>query len=717
MVIFIETDQPDKLKPGYGKISEKSCKLNKNSDKMGTKETSVLKNLYLFRKLFDFFSLSPEEKEIFRTVISMENIRRVLILSLFAIPTSILYLIIFRLKASGTGGIEDQWRTAISASHTVLLISFIVIGILIYFFSYKHRENNRIARICVKMAVVLLLFGGAIITAADQLVISSITAFFSTTLVVGLLLLIPPVHSFFYFISSYCVFYYAISLTQSNHDVLVSNQINGITATALGLCLSFILWKGYLIRIKQTRLIEKQNRELQTAFDMVNSQKNDVEQLSQIGRDITSSLSIENIIQTIYKNVNTLMDASVFTIGLFNQKEGILEFPSAIEKNRILSPFSVPVSDEKHLAAWCFNHQEEVIINDCGMYYGKFKGQLTTSTSMEPPKSVLYLPLWYKDKTIGVISAQSFNKEAYSDYHVNMLRNLAAYSAIALENADAYRQLATLLEELKSTQDKLVTQSKLAALGALTAGIAHEIKNPLNFINNFSALNAELVEELKQKMAEEKQKMDSGKIADIEEIMTMITDNAAKVQEHSRRADSIVRSMLQHSRGGSGELQPADINALLEEALNLTYHGMRAQDAGFNIKIEKSFDESIGKMNVVPQELSRVLLNIINNGFYEAYRKKLTAGSGFSPVLSVHTGKQNDMVIITIRDNGDGVPEVVKPKLFTPFFTTKPVGQGTGLGLSIAYDIIVHQHHGQISFETEEGQYTEFTILLPYGNS
>ncbi len=342
---------------------------------------------------------------------------------------------------------------------------------------------------------------------------------------------------------------------------------------------------------------------------------------------------------------------------------------------------------------------------------------MTTSRSKEMPKSVVYLPLWNKDKTIGVMSAQSFKKEAYSDYHVNMLRNLAAFSAIALENADAYRRLAKILEELKTTRDKLVTQSKLAALGALTAGIAHEIKNPLNFINNFASLNAELMGELKQKLAEDNEKTDPSEKADIGEIMSTISDNTVRILEHSKRADGIVRSMLQHSRGGSGEFHPTDINALLEEALNLTYHGLRAQDTGFNIKIEKLFDEKIGKMNVIPQELSRAFLNIINNGCYEAYHKKLNAGGGFTPVLSVTTQKMDSLVKITIRDNGEGVPGAVRPKLFLPFFTTKPAGVGTGLGLSIAYDIIVHQHHGQISFETEEGEYTEFTITLPEVNS
>ena len=664
------------------------------------------------RKLIDFLKLSPEELEIFNSVIGLENIRRVLILSLIAIPTSILYLIIFRFKVEAATGIEHQWRTAISISHTVFLISFVIISIMIYSFSYKPEKNNKIAKVCVNATGILLLFGGAVITAADQLVLTSITAFFSTSLIVGLILLLPPVNALLYFISSYLVFYYAISLTQANHEILVSNQINGLTATALGLCLSFILWRGYLVRTKQTRLIEKQNRELQTAFDMVNSQKDDVEQLSQLGRDITSSLSIENIIQTIYVNVNTLMDASVFTIGLYNNKSGILEFPAAIEKNRLLSPFSVPLSDENHLATWCFNHKEEVIINDCLTDCGKYVGQLTTSISAEKPKSILYLPLWHKDKTIGVISAQSYNINAYSDYHVNMLRNLATYSAIALENADAYRQVNELLSDLKATQEKLVTQSKLAALGALTAGIAHEIKNPLNFVNNFAQLSKELAQELEEELT--KGDLDKSVIT---ELLQTLQQNADKINEHGKRADSIVKSMLQHSRGKAGERQPTDINAMLEEDINLAYHGMRAQDSSFNIKIETDFDLSIGKVEVVPQDISRVFLNIINNGCYAAHRKKVEKNGNFSPTLTIHTRNTSHTVEIHIRDNGNGIPEEVRDKLFTPFFTTKPAGSGTGLGLSISYDIVVHGHNGQITFETVEGEFTEFIIKLPKTNS
>ncbi len=262
--------------------------------------------------------------------------------------------------------------------------------------------------------------------------------------------------------------------------------------------------------------------------------------------------------------------------------------------------------------------------------------------------------------------------------------------------------------EIKATQEKLVTQSKLAALGALTAGIAHEIKNPLNFVNNFAELSRELVQELEQELT----KPTPDKAAIIE-ILHTLQQNAARINEHGKRADSIVKSMLQHSRGKAGERQPTDINAMLEEDINLAYHGMRAQDNSFNIKIEKDLDQSIDKIEVVPQDISRVFLNIINNGCYEAHRKKIAQNISFVPILSVRTRKLKDKVEIRIRDNGNGIPEAVREKLFTPFFTTKPAGQGTGLGLSISYDIVVHGHNGQISFETEEGKFTEFVITIP----
>jgi signal transduction histidine kinase len=490
---------------------------------------------------------------------------------------------------------------------------------------------------------------------------------------------------------------------------------------------SWWAWLGYvffaivavygLVRYR-TRKLQARSKTLEKIVEQrtaqIQEQKNNVEQLSRIGKDITSSLSIENIIQTVYENVNTLMDASVFTIGLHKPEENVLEFPAAIEKNRLLPPFSVPLNDENRLGAWCFNHRQEVIINDYERDYRKYVGKMATPIAGETPESILYLPLWNKEKVIGVISAQSFSKDAYTDYHLNMLRNLATYSAIALENADAYRRLATLLDELKTTQNKLITQSKLAALGSLTAGIAHEIKNPLNFVNNFAGLNLELIEELQGEVIDGKENIGQTTLEEIKNILNTLKQNSSKIREHGKRADSIVYSMLQHSRGGSGEPQSTDINALLEEAINLTYHGMRAQYAGFNISIEKSFDESIGKMQVIPQELSRAFLNIISNGCFEAHRKKMEMDGDFSPTITVHTQKLGKQVKISIRDNGNGIPEAIREKLFTPFFTTKPAGQGTGLGLSIAYDIIVHQHKGQISFKTEEDSFTEFVILLPY---
>ncbi len=467
----------------------------------------------------------------------------------------------------------------------------------------------------------------------------------------------------------------------------------------------------------RTRQLQERSRALEKIVQdrtaEIQAQKNNVEQLSLIGREITATLSIGNIIHTIYENVNHLMDASVFGIGIYNAEKQQLDFPATTEKNELLPAYSLSLSDEDRLAIWCFKNQQEVVINDYARDFSVYIKQLQAPVAGENPESILYLPLTYKEKCIGVITAQSFRKNAYTDYHLNMLRNLATYSAIALENADAYHRVNELLTDLKNTQEKLVTQSKLAALGALTAGIAHEIKNPLNFVNNFAELITDLISELREVLRSQMDQMEPVKKNEATEILDTLQQNATKIIEHGKRADSIVKSMLQHSRGKSNERQLTDINAMLAEDINLAYHGMRAQDSSFNITIETDFDPAVGKMEIVPQDVSRVFLNIITNGCYEAHRKKQEQNGAFSPTLSVKTRNLDGHIEVRIRDNGNGIPEAVREKLFTPFFTTKPPGKGTGLGLSISYDVIVHQHGGQLFFESEEGQFAEFIVRLP----
>jgi two-component system, NtrC family, sensor kinase len=264
----------------------------------------------------------------------------------------------------------------------------------------------------------------------------------------------------------------------------------------------------------------------------------------------------------------------------------------------------------------------------------------------------------------------------------------------------------TLLE-LKSTQAQLIHSEKMASLGELTAGIAHEIKNPLNFVNNFSEVSTDLITEMLEEA-------DKGNTEEVKAIAEDLKQNLEKINHHGKRADSIVKGMLLHSRGSSGEKALTDINDLLEQYVNLAYHGMRAQNKDFNITIERDYDKSLDKINVVPQDISRVFLNIINNGCYAANDKKKKDGDGFSPTIKVSTKNLKNKVEIRIADNGNGVPEKIRDKLFQPFFTTKPTGEGTGLGLSLSYDIVVKQHGGEIKVESKEGDGAEFVITLPY---
>jgi signal transduction histidine kinase len=330
---------------------------------------------------------------------------------------------------------------------------------------------------------------------------------------------------------------------------------------------------------------------------------------------------------------------------------------------------------------------------------------LEDGTLPRSPNSLIYLPLSVKDKIIGLISVQSYENNAYSQYHLDILKTLASYTSAALYNARSYETLQNTLSELKLTQEQLVQSEKMASLGELTAGIAHEIQNPLNFVNNFSEVNKEL-------LAEMKDEIDLGNMEEVRIIANDVIDNEEKINHHGKRADDIVKGMLQHSRISSGVKEPTNINALADEYLRLAYHGSRAKDKSFNATLKTDYDENIGNINVIPQDIGRVLLNLISNAFYAVSARKKNKAENYKPVVSVSTAKISDKIEIRVGDNGSGIPEKVLDKIFQPFFTTKPTGQGTGLGLSLSYDII-KAHNGEIKVRTEENVGSTFTIQLP----
>ncbi|MEO6611627.1 MAG: ATP-binding protein [Chitinophagaceae bacterium] len=266
--------------------------------------------------------------------------------------------------------------------------------------------------------------------------------------------------------------------------------------------------------------------------------------------------------------------------------------------------------------------------------------------------------------------------------------------------------LESTLTNLKSTQSQLIQSEKMASLGELTAGIAHEIQNPLNFVNNFSEVNTELIDEMEQEL-------DKGNLEDAKALAKNIKENEQKINHHGKRADSIVKGMLQHSRNSNGQKELTDINILTDECMRLSYHGLRAKDKTFNAKTETHFDDHLPKINTVSQDIGRVILNLFTNAFYSVMQKKKQRGEGFEPVVTVTTRKTPRAVSITIRDNGNGISQTVIDKIFQPFFTTKPVGEGTGLGLSMSYEIISKGHGGELKADSREGEYAEFTIILP----
>jgi signal transduction histidine kinase len=334
-------------------------------------------------------------------------------------------------------------------------------------------------------------------------------------------------------------------------------------------------------------------------------------------------------------------------------------------------------------------------------------------------RTLIAVPMVKEGELVGGITIYRREVRLFTDKQVELVQNFAAQAVIAIENTrllndlrQRTHELATSLDNLRAAQDRLVQTEKLASLGQLTAGIAHEIKNPLNFVNNFSGISAELIGELQNTLSG--LSVNPEMQAEIDDLIDTLRGNLEKVVQHGKRADGIVKSMLMHSGESSGQQQPTDINALVEESLNRAYYNARAEQRGFTINLEKSFDPTAGEAHLFPREITRALLNLISNGFYAATKRNAEAkGDGHEPILSAATKSLGDRVEIRIRDNGTGMTVDVKEQMFNPFFTTKPTGEGTGLGLSISHDIIVKQHGGSIEVETQPGQFTEIRVILP----
>jgi two-component system, NtrC family, sensor kinase len=462
-----------------------------------------------------------------------------------------------------------------------------------------------------------------------------------------------------------------------------------------------------VIAIENTRLLN----ELRQRTDELGRSVEELHALGEVSQAVNSTLDLEAVLSTIVANSVQLSGTEAGAIYVFDgrQREFRLHATYGMDQGLIDALTQRRIGLDEPNITPSFLAGEPIQVPDLREAVSSAANDIVLRAGF---RALLIAPLLRGKEIVGMLVVRRRTPGVFPQNTIDLIKTFAAQSAVAIENARLFKNVETSLEDLRTTQDRLVQTQKLASLGQLTAGIAHEIKNPLNFVNNFSGVSAELLDELRDAL--DRMKGDVQTRAEISELTNTLRDNLDKIVQHGKRADAIVKNMLLHSREGSGEHRPVDINSIVEEAVNLAYHGARAEKQGFNITLERSLDPAAGEVDCFPQEITRVLLNLISNGFYAATQcKRPATDDGFEPTLTAATKNFGDRVEIRIRDNGIGIPPEVKEKMFNPFFTTKPAGEGTGLGLSISHDIIVKQHSGSIEVESEPGEYTEVRIVLP----
>jgi GAF domain-containing protein len=469
-----------------------------------------------------------------------------------------------------------------------------------------------------------------------------------------------------------------------------------------------------VIAIENVRLFDEVQARTEDLTESLRQQTATADVLKVISR---STFDLQTVLQTLVESAARLCDADKTIIT--RQRDGVFYRAEAHGFSREFLDHvrSIPIHAERGSAFG------RALLEGRAVHIPDVKADpeytLVEGQRLGDYRTVLAVPMVREGVPTGVLSLTRSDVRPFSDKQIELASTFADQAAIAIENVRLFesvrartRELTQSLQDLRTAQDRLIQTEKLASLGQLTAGIAHEIKNPLNFVNNFSAVSVELIDELKETLRTAH--FPDELRAEVTEVMGMLQGNLAKIVQHGKRADSIVKNMLLHAREGSGEHRPVDINSIVEESLNLAYHGARAEKQGFNITLERSLDPEAGEVDLFPQEVTRVLLNLISNGFYAATKRKTEhADGGYEPTLSAATKNLGDRVEIRIRDNGTGIPPEVRDRIFNPFFTTKPAGEGTGLGLSLSHDIVVKQHAGTLEVDTEPGAFTEFRIVLP----